>query len=213
VAQMACRSFAVGERRQREGGESMHEAVFAQSLRNRVRAMNTLWLRAIADLTPDQMNHHERDGVLPLAFSFTHFIRMQDMVVSRFILAEPPLWDADEWAQRSAVRIDRLGREETVEEMEQQQIGNLDAFRAYLAKVVDRSDAALERTSVDELVEVVIDVLPPELENTYCALVVGPGSPVRKLEVWECFVYQHGLRHMGEVEHGRALVGLGGMTS
>jgi hypothetical protein len=37
--------------------------------------------------------------------------------------------------------------------------------------------------------------------------------PVRKLEVLECFVYQHGLRHMGEVEHGRALVGLGGMTS
>ena len=36
---------------------------------------------------------------------------------------------------------------------------------------------------------------------------------LRRLEVLECFVYQHGLRHMGEIEHGRALVGLQGMTS
>jgi hypothetical protein len=193
--------------------ESGREAMFVLSLRNRVRAMNTLWLRAIADLSPAQMNHHERSGVLPLAFSFSHFIRMQDMVVSQFILGESPLWEVDEWGARSAVAVDRLGREETVAEMEKQQIGNLDAFRAYLAKVVDRTDVALERTSADELFEVAIAQLPPDLENIYCALVVGPGNPIRKLEVWECFVYQHGLRHMGEVEHGRALVGLGGMTS
>ncbi len=62
---MACRSFAVGERRQREGGESMHEAVFAQSLRNRVRAMNTMWLRAIADLTPDQILQAMRRHIDP----------------------------------------------------------------------------------------------------------------------------------------------------
>jgi hypothetical protein len=29
----------------------------------------------------------------------------------------------------------------------------------------------------------------------------------------ECWWYQHGLRHMGEIEHARALVGLYGMTS
>ena len=190
----------------------MDEAEFTQSLRNRVRAMNTLWLRAIADLTPDQMNHHERSGVLPLAFSFAHFVRAQDMVVSQFILGTPPLWESDEWAQRSALRVERLGRADTVGEMEQQQIGNLDAFRAYLAKVVDRSDTALERMSTDELAEVVIDALPPDWDNSYCALVVGRGNAVRKLEVWECLVYQHGLQHMGEVEHGRALIGLNGMT-
>jgi len=51
------------------------------------------------------------------------------------------------------------------------------------------------------------------MQNIFCGIVIGPGNPLRKLEVLECFVYQHGLRHMGEVEHGRALVGLGGMTS
>lgn len=51
------------------------------------------------------------------------------------------------------------------------------------------------------------------MQNIFCGMVVGRGNPIRKLEVLECFVYQHGPRHMGEVEHGRALVGLSGMTS
>jgi hypothetical protein len=29
----------------------------------------------------------------------------------------------------------------------------------------------------------------------------------------ECWLYQHGLRHMGEIEHARAFVGLTGFTS
>ena len=40
--------------------------MFVQSLRNRIRAMNTIWERAIGDMTLDQVNHHEREGVLPL---------------------------------------------------------------------------------------------------------------------------------------------------
>jgi hypothetical protein len=59
---------------------------------------------------------------------------------------------------------------------------------------------------------VLLPKLPPNMQQIYCALVIGDG-PLRKLEVIECFIYQHGLRHMGEIEHGRALVGLGGMTS
>jgi hypothetical protein len=51
------------------------------------------------------------------------------------------------------------------------------------------------------------------MQQIFCAIVIGPGAPLRKLDVLECFVYQHGLRHMGEIEHGRALVGLSGMTS
>jgi hypothetical protein len=33
------------------------------------------------------------------------------------------------------------------------------------------------------------------------------------LEATECWIYQHGLRHMGEIELARGLVGLAGMTS
>jgi hypothetical protein len=33
------------------------------------------------------------------------------------------------------------------------------------------------------------------------------------LDAVECWIYQHGLRHMGEIELARGLVGLGGMTT
>jgi hypothetical protein len=55
--------------------------------------------------------------------------------------------------------------------------------------------------------------LPPNMQNIFCGMVIGLDAPLRKMEVIECFIYQHGLRHMGEIEHGRALVGLPGMTS
>jgi len=51
---------------------------FVQSLRNRVRAMNTLYERAVSDMTLEQVNHHERRDVLPIAFSLCQFIRVQD---------------------------------------------------------------------------------------------------------------------------------------
>ena len=76
--------------------ERMSESdIWVQSLRNRIRAMNTLWDRAIADMTPEHVNHHERENVLPIAFSFTHFIQAQDQSVSLFFRKEPPLWRRD----------------------------------------------------------------------------------------------------------------------
>ena len=34
--------------------------IFVASLKNRIRAMNTLWTRAVSDMTLDHVNHHER---------------------------------------------------------------------------------------------------------------------------------------------------------
>ena len=53
---------------------------------------------------------------------------------------------------------------------------------------------------------------PPQIATTYSARVAGPDG-IMRLDALECWIYQHGLRHMGEIEHARALVGLGGMTS
>lgn len=187
--------------------------MFVQSLANRIRAMNTLWVRAISDMTLEQVNHHERELVLPIAFSYTHFIQAQDQSISMFFQKTPPLWVSGGWAEKTGVTVNALGREESVEEMQHQRIGDLDAWKAYQSEVLTRTDETLNTLKAEMLAEVVIPQLPPNMQNIFCGIVVGPGNPIRKLEVLECFVYQHGLRHMGEVEHGRALVGLGGMTS
>jgi hypothetical protein len=187
--------------------------IFVQSLANRIRAMNILWERAISDLTLDQVNHHERENVLPIAFSFSHYIRAQDQSISVVFRKEPPLWVSGGWAAKVGVSVDTLGREETVEEMQHLKFADLGAWKAYQAEVIARTSAMLETIDAPMLAEVVMAQLPPNMQNIFCGIVVGPGNPIRKLEVLECFVYQHGLRHMGEIEHGRALVGLRGMTS
>lgn len=186
---------------------------FVDSLRNRIRALNTLWERAVADLTLEQMNHHEREGVLPLAFSFSHYMRAQDQAISMPFLREGPLWMSGGWGAKIGVSVDAMGREETISEMEQLSFGDLDAWKLYQSSVTARTSSVLDTLDAEMLGEVLTPQLPPHMQNIFCAIVIGPAAPLRKLEVLECFVYQHGLRHMGEVEHGRALVGLQGMTS
>ena len=187
--------------------------VYVDSLKNRIRALNILWERAVSDLTLDQINHHEREGVLPMAFSFAHYIKAQDQSISGPFLREPTLWQAGGWAEKVGVAIDALGREETVEEMQHQRFGDVDAWRSYQAAVLERTANVLEGLTEETLLEVLLPKLPPNMQNIFCAIVIGKDAPLRKLDVLECFVYQHGLRHMGEIEHGRALVGLQGMTS
>jgi len=187
--------------------------MFVASLGNRIRAMNSLWERAVSDMTLEQVNHHERAGVLPIAFSLSHYIRAQDQSVSRVFLREQELWDAGGHAAKVGVTVDRLGREESVEEMENIRFADFDAWRAYQAEVIARTGRVLDGLTEEQLAEVVLPQLPPNMQQIFCAMVIGPGAPLRKLDVLECFVYQHGLRHMGEIEHGRALVGMRGMTS
>lgn len=56
------------------------------------------------------MNHHERDGVLPIAFSFSHYIQAQDQSISVIFGKHPPLWATGGWAAKVGVAIDALGR-------------------------------------------------------------------------------------------------------
>ena len=187
--------------------------MFLISLRRRVLAMNTLWARAVSDMSLEQVNHQERAHVLPIAFSLNHFMRAQDQSISRAFLGEPPLWETEGWAAQVGVSVDRFGLGETVEEMQHIRFADLDAWRAFQSKVIDRTARVLDSLTEETLAQVVLPQLPPSLRESYCALVTGPDGPLRKLEVIECFIYQHGLRHMGEIEHGRALVGLGGLTA
>ena len=53
---------------------------------------------------------------------------------------------------------------------------------------------------------------PPEVATTYSARCAGDEG-ITVLDAFECWHYQHGLRHMGEIELARGFLGLSGMTA
>ena len=181
------------------------------SLQRRMHALHSLYDDAVATMDIEQVNHFEREGVLPIAFSLFHIVNMMD---ASFMLmtGTPPIWD-DDWESRVQPAIADHGKHRTVAEMVHQRIGDYAAFQQYMGLVFARTEAWLEKLDPAELQRVVVGrPFPPLVASTYSARVAGPEG-ITLLDAAECWIYQHGLRHMGEIELARGLVGLGGMTS
>jgi hypothetical protein len=186
-------------------------ALALDSLQRRMRALFSLYEDAVATMDLDQVNHFERAGVLPIAFSLFHIVNMID---ASFLLmtGTAPLWDGS-WEARVQPSIPDHGKQRTVEEMVHQRIGDYGEFQAYMRAVFARVETWLAELDPGELTRLVIPrPLPAEIASTYSARVAGPEG-ITLLDATECWIYQHGLRHMGEIELARGLVGLGGMTS
>jgi hypothetical protein len=181
------------------------------SLQRRLKAMHSLWYEAVDTMDAEQVNHVEREPVLPIAFSLFHLAQIEDGSVS--MLGGPPLVYDEGWADRMGLAIADHGKHRTVEEMVGQRIGNYEGFREYQRLVFEKTEtwlSSIERASLTDVV--VARPFPPQIASTFSARVAGEVG-ITRLDAVECWIYQHGLRHMGEIEHARALVGLEGMTS
>jgi hypothetical protein len=181
------------------------------SLQRRMAAMHSLYYQAVDTMDLEHVNHFEREGVLPIAFSLFHYTNMEDASFM-MITGVAPVWN-DRWQDEVQVTINDHGKHRTVDEMIHQRIGDYDAFKRYQREVFDRTEAHLAQMDPADFTRVVIGrPFPEQVASTYSARVAGPEG-ITVLDAFECWLYQHGLRHMGEIELARGLVGLGGMTS
>lgn len=181
------------------------------SLRRRMAAMHSLWREAVATMDVDQVNYVEREPVLPIAFSLFHLVHIEDF--SATMLGAGPMVYDETWAERMGLAIDDDGKALTPEEMVHQRIGDYAAFTAYMEAVFVKTESYLAIIDPADLTRVMVPKpYPPHIASTYSAR-VGGDDGITVLDGFECWIYQHGLRHMGEIEHARALVGLQGMTS
>jgi len=181
------------------------------SLRRRMRAIFSLYEDATATMDLSHVNYQERDGVLPIAFSLFHIVNMIDASLM-LLNGKPPLWN-DEWAKRVNPAINDHGKHRTVEEMVHQRIGDYDAFKDYMSQVFARVESWVASLAPGDLDRVIFTKpYPPQVASTYSAR-VGGDAGITVLDGLECWIYQHALRHMGEIEYARHLVGLRGMTS
>ncbi len=181
------------------------------SLQRRMATMHSLYYQAVSTMNVEHVNHFEREGVLPIAFSLFHYTNMQDASFM-MITGIPPIWNV-EWQERVQMAIDDHGKHRTVDEMIHQRIGDFEAFKDYQRTVFDRTENYLATMDPADLTRVLIAPPYPDfVASTYSARCAGPLG-ITVLDGFECWLYQHGLRHMGEIELARGLVGLGGMTS
>ncbi len=189
----------------------MSSALALDSLRRRLAALHSLYDDALASMNLEHVNHFEREGVVPIAFSLFHYVNVHD---GSFMLltGQLPIWN-DDWQARVALTVNDHGKHRTVDEMVHQRIGDLDAFGEYMRAVFSRTEAWLASLDPADLDRVVITrPFPPQIASTFSARVAGDAG-ITVLDGVECWIYQHGLRHMGEIELARGLVGLQGMTS
>jgi hypothetical protein len=198
---------------QRKDGPMTDEGMelLLDSLQRRMATMHSLYYQAVSTMSLEDVNHFERQGVLPIAFSLFHYTNMADASFM-MITGVSPIWN-ERWQERVRMAINDHGKHRTVEEMVNQRIGDFEAFKDYQREVFTRTELYLGAINPLDFRRVLIAPPYPEVvASTYSARCAGPAG-ITVLDGFECWIYQHGLRHMGEIELARGLVGLGGMTS
>jgi hypothetical protein len=187
------------------------DLAYRSSLVRRLRAVHSLYDDACDSMSLEQVNHVERAGVLPIAFSLVHQVLIEDG--SLLFLGGPAPHFSDEWAERIGISVRDHGKSRPVEEMMGQRIGDFDAFREFQRLVFRGSEEFVAGIDPDTFDDVIVAApYGPGLANTFSAR-VGGDDGISRSDALECWVYQHALRHMGEIEHARALVGLTGLTT
>jgi hypothetical protein len=97
-------------------------------------------------------------------------------------------------------------------EAERIRLGDIAAWRAYQTAVFARTERALAALPLGRFGEKAMDRPPADkLKGSFLALLVPEGQ-IRVIDVCEAYLFQHAVRHLGELEHARALVGLGGLS-
>lgn len=182
------------------------------SIARRIAAVHALWQQGVADLTVDQVNHFERAGVLPIAFTLMHFVVGEDRNVARYLGADALLWDQQGWAKRVGLVGEPPMRGTPMADAERIRLGDIDAWRAYQTAVFARTERALATLPLDRFAQKAMDRPPADkLKGAFIALLVPEGD-FNVSDVCEAYLFQHAVRHLGELEHARALVGLGGLS-
>ncbi len=183
-----------------------------ERLTRRVAVMHRLWNSATSDLTTEQMNYHERPGVLPITFSLLHYILGEDRNVSMYLYDSPTEWDRGGWESRIGGNLPSVKRGTPIEVAESARIGSADAWMEFQRTVFSRTDEALRSKTPEVYDQIVHESVPEQMKGSFVGIAYGPDGPLYLGDVIDGFVFQHGIRHLGEIEHARSLLGLQGVS-
>ena len=180
------------------------------TLARRLRPAHHSWQAAVADLTLEQVNFQERRGVLPITFSLMHLVNTEDVRGSERLSDGPSIWQRGGFAEKVGVTVPAVFRGTPMEVAESLRFEDIDAWRDYQTQVFANTISLLESTDDARWDEVCLESIPSAMHGGYLHMLIGSGK-VTLGDYLEVVLYHHSLRHLGELEHGRALVGLRGV--
>jgi hypothetical protein len=184
---------------------------YRSSLARRLRAVHSLYYDACATMDVEQVNRVVLADVLPIAFSLVHQVLIEDGAI--VFLGGPVPQMSETWATGMGLAINDPGKEKSVEEMMHQRIEHYEAFLEFQGLVFRATEAFVDSIEPSSFGDIVVaHPYGATIAHTFSAR-VGGDRGISRSDALECWIYQHALRHMGEIEHARALVGLKGMTS
>ncbi|HEY5110925.1 MAG TPA: hypothetical protein VII67_01195 [Acidimicrobiales bacterium] len=187
------------------------DADYRSSLVRRLAAAHSLYYDACDTMTVKHVNAVTQPTTLPIAFSLVHQVLIEDAGVV-FIGGPRPQFN-DDWAHDIGLAIVNDGKAKSVEEMMHQRVGDFEALKSFQRLVFEATENFVTSIEPSSFSEVVVHApYGATIANTFSARVGGEAGITRS-DALECWIYQHALRHMGEIEHARSLVGLQGMTS
>jgi DinB family protein len=181
------------------------------SIGARLTAVNGMLDEVVADLDLTQVNHRERGGVLSIAFSLAHVVGGQDRNVARLLDRGPTLWESGNWNAKVKLAGALPQRGTPMADAEKIQIGDLDAWREYQSAVFARTGSAIANTPLARFDEDPFDGKRPDLGKGSFLFALVPSGTIKVMDCVEAYLFQHAARHLGEIEHARALVGLRGL--
>src|SRR6476659_9446708 len=160
-----------------------------------VHEMHRLWNQSTADLTVEQMNYRERDGVLPIAFTVLHYVRGEDRLICAAVLNEPTLWEAGGWQERIGGNPLDIRRGSKIEEAATASIGNSATWNDYQNTVFTHTESVLASMSDETFDADHYPSVPDNYRESFLGKIVGEGEGVSLGALLEGRIFQNGIRH------------------
>jgi hypothetical protein len=156
------------------------------------RRLLTSCIRAVEDLTPEQLHHLPTPVANSIAFDIWHVVRTADNVVFFVFEREQPVWLAQGFQERWDLPKVAQGTGMPTEEAQALRFPDPAEFNRYTQAVLDAIVPRIEAMSVDYLSQITT---------------VRPWGDVPRMEALNQTVLAHGNGHLGRVSLARTLLG------
>ncbi len=153
--------------------------------------------KAVPDMTAEQWNARPAGEGVSAFFSLWHYVRTEDNIVNWVAQRQPTVWINGEWDQHFGLHRTSQGTGMTKEEADAVLLNDVEGWLSYQQQVWVATREWVASLNADDLDS---------------EIVIRPTPPMSTWQALTGMLLFHGYRHVGEVEHARGLLGLGGLT-